>query len=264
VLEPVNASPVVIEDEVVVGGNCGVYEGDVVRRRAVLAAGRGAHARHARSTTSSARRSTARARRPLEIPGGRRRRARSAQVRGAWGEEQGLALQTPVVVKYRDARTDLATASRVAAMSAAGSRARARAGRRHRARAGRQVDQPSGAHLRRAGRRPSRITGILDSADVRSTAGVLRALGVAVPPLGADLVVVGRGPARCGADRGSRLRQQRHSRRACSRDRRRASAACALCRGCVVEPAADATRRFDRSRRWARGVSWDGESGGCR
>src|SRR3712207_2382231 len=39
VLEPVNASPVVIEDEVIVGGNCGVYEGTVVRRRAVLAAG---------------------------------------------------------------------------------------------------------------------------------------------------------------------------------------------------------------------------------
>ena len=60
VLEPVNAAPVVIEDDVLVGGNCGVYEGTVVRARAVLARGRDAHARHAGVRSRAAKRSTAR------------------------------------------------------------------------------------------------------------------------------------------------------------------------------------------------------------
>jgi 2,3,4,5-tetrahydropyridine-2-carboxylate N-succinyltransferase len=110
VLEPVNASPVVVEDDVLVGGNCGVYEGTVVRARAVLAAGviltRGTpvfdlvHETVYRAT----------AERPLEIP------ERAVVVPGAraiksgWGAEQGLGIQAPVIVKYRDEKTDLATA----------------------------------------------------------------------------------------------------------------------------------------------------------
>src|SRR5690349_22838403 len=110
VLEPVNASPVVIEDDVVVGGNCGVYEGTVVRRRAVLAAGvvltRGTPVYDlVRETVYRAE-----GERALEIPEGAVVVPGSRRARGEWAEEQGLSLQTPVIVKYRDEKTDLATA----------------------------------------------------------------------------------------------------------------------------------------------------------
>ncbi|MEO8624394.1 MAG: DapH/DapD/GlmU-related protein, partial [bacterium] len=107
---PVNAAPVVIEDDVLVGGNCGVYEGTIVRAKAVLAAGvvltRGTpvydlvNERVYRASADS----------PLEIPGGAVVVPGARQVNGGWGAEQGLSLQTPVIVKYRDERTDLATA----------------------------------------------------------------------------------------------------------------------------------------------------------
>ena len=110
VLEPVNASPVVIEDDVVVGGNCGVYEGTVVRTKAVLAAGvvltRGTPVFDL--VTETVHRGSADA--PLEIPAGAVVVPGARQVRAAWGAEQGLSLQTPVIVKYRDEKTDLATA----------------------------------------------------------------------------------------------------------------------------------------------------------
>jgi 2,3,4,5-tetrahydropyridine-2,6-dicarboxylate N-succinyltransferase len=109
VLEPVNASPVVIEDDVIVGGNCGVYEGTVVRERAVLAAGvvltRGTPVFDlVRETVYRGS-----ADRALEIPAGAVVVPGSRRVRGAWAEGEGPALQTPVVVKYRDEKTDVAT-----------------------------------------------------------------------------------------------------------------------------------------------------------
>ena len=110
VLEPVNASPVIIEDDVVIGGNCGVYEGTVVSRRAVLAAGvvltRGTpvfdlvRQRVLRATTDQ----------PLIIPEGAVVVPGARAVRDEWGEAQGLSLQTPIVVKYRDEKTDASTA----------------------------------------------------------------------------------------------------------------------------------------------------------
>lgn len=110
VLEPVNAAPVVIEDDVVIGGNCGVYEGTVVRARAVLAAGtvltRGTPVFDL--VNEMVLRATAEA--PLEIPEGAVVVPGARAVNGKWGEEQGLSLQTPVIVKYRDERTDLSTA----------------------------------------------------------------------------------------------------------------------------------------------------------
>jgi 2,3,4,5-tetrahydropyridine-2-carboxylate N-succinyltransferase len=110
VLEPVNAAPVVIEDEVVVGGNCGVYEGTVVRARAVLAAGtvltRGTPVFDLVNETVI--RGSAEA--PLEIPAGAVVVPGARAVTSEWGKEQGLSLQTPVIVKYRDERTDLSTA----------------------------------------------------------------------------------------------------------------------------------------------------------
>ena len=110
VLEPVNAAPVVIEDDVVVGGNCGVYEGTVVRARAVLAAGvvltRGTpvydlvNERVIRAPAGGVLQIPANA---VVVPGAR-------TVSDGWGREQGISLQTPVIVKYRDEKTDLATA----------------------------------------------------------------------------------------------------------------------------------------------------------
>jgi 2,3,4,5-tetrahydropyridine-2-carboxylate N-succinyltransferase len=110
VLEPVNAAPVVIEDDVLVGGNCGVYEGTIVREKAVLAAGvvltRGTPV----FDLVNERVYRGDAERPLEIPSGAVVVPGARQVSGGWGAEQGLSLQTPVIVKYRDERTDLATA----------------------------------------------------------------------------------------------------------------------------------------------------------
>jgi 2,3,4,5-tetrahydropyridine-2,6-dicarboxylate N-succinyltransferase len=110
VLEPVNAAPVVIEDDVLVGGNCGVYEGTVVRRRAVLAAGvvltRGTPIFDLVRETVYRSADGA----PLEVPEGAVVVPGARAIRGGWGESQQLALQTPVIVKYRDERTDVATA----------------------------------------------------------------------------------------------------------------------------------------------------------
>jgi 2,3,4,5-tetrahydropyridine-2-carboxylate N-succinyltransferase len=110
VLEPVNASPVIIEDDVIVGGNCGVYEGAVVRTRAVLAAGvvltRGTPVYDL--IRESVYRASGDA--PLEIPAGAVVVPGARAVKGGWGAGEGLSLQTPVIVKYRDEKTDLATA----------------------------------------------------------------------------------------------------------------------------------------------------------
>jgi len=110
VLEPVNAAPVVIENDVLVGGNTGVYEGTIVRERAVLAAGvvltRGTPVFDLVNETVY----RGDAERPLEIPAGAVVVPGARAVRGGWAAEQGLALQTPVIVKYRDEKTDVATA----------------------------------------------------------------------------------------------------------------------------------------------------------
>jgi 2,3,4,5-tetrahydropyridine-2-carboxylate N-succinyltransferase len=110
VLEPINAAPVIIEDDVLVGGNCGVYEGTLVRARAVLGAG----TILTRSTPlydlvrGEVYRATADA--PLEVPenavvvpG-----SRTVKKEAAFGEARNwnLSLYTPVIVKYRDEKTD--------------------------------------------------------------------------------------------------------------------------------------------------------------
>lgn len=110
VLEPVNASPVVIEDDVIVGGNCGVYEGTVVRRNAVIGAGvvltRGTPVFDL--VKQDVIRATAAT--PLEIPEGAVVVPGARDVSGKWGKQLGISLQTPVIVKYRDGKTDAATA----------------------------------------------------------------------------------------------------------------------------------------------------------
>jgi 2,3,4,5-tetrahydropyridine-2-carboxylate N-succinyltransferase len=105
VLEPVNASPVIIEDEVMVGGNCGVYEGTRVCKGAVLAAG----TILTRSTPvyDLVRETVHRAEgdRPLVIPEGAVVVPGSRQVSRGKGPEWGVSLYTPVIVKYRDEKT---------------------------------------------------------------------------------------------------------------------------------------------------------------
>jgi 2,3,4,5-tetrahydropyridine-2-carboxylate N-succinyltransferase len=106
VLEPVGAVPVVIEDDVFVGGNCGVYEGTVVRERAVLASG--VILTRAVPVFDLVNETVYRAGndRALEIPANAVVVPGSRAIRSGWGAEQGLALQTPVIVKYRDRDTD--------------------------------------------------------------------------------------------------------------------------------------------------------------
>jgi 2,3,4,5-tetrahydropyridine-2,6-dicarboxylate N-succinyltransferase len=109
VLEPVNASPVIIEDDVLVGGNTGVYEGTIVRRRAVLAAGtiltRGTPVYDVVNGTIL----KATAETPLIIPEGAVVVPGSRAVTAGYGKQMGLSVYTPIIVKYRDEKTDLST-----------------------------------------------------------------------------------------------------------------------------------------------------------
>jgi len=105
VLEPVNAAPVIIEDDVLIGGNCGVYEGTLVRARAVLGAGTIltrstplydlVHGEVYRATDE----------RPLEVPERAVVVPGSRAVNKGQAEEWGISLYTPVIVKYRDEKT---------------------------------------------------------------------------------------------------------------------------------------------------------------
>ena len=108
VIEPVGALPVVIEDEVLVGGNTGVYEGAVVKARAVIAAGTVSPGRR-RSTTCPTAASSSRAGPAARGAGRRGGRAGARAVTVGAGKDWGLSLATPVIVKYRDARTDTRT-----------------------------------------------------------------------------------------------------------------------------------------------------------
>jgi 2,3,4,5-tetrahydropyridine-2-carboxylate N-succinyltransferase len=108
VLEPVGAVPVIIEDDVLVGGCCGIYEGTIVRERAVLAAGTiltGSTPVYDLVREEVYQR-TAEA--PLEIPAGAVVVPGARAVTSARGRSWGLSLYAPVIVKYRDEKTDRA------------------------------------------------------------------------------------------------------------------------------------------------------------
>ena len=108
VLEPVGAIPVVIEDDVLVGGGCGVYEGTIVRERAVLAAGT---ILTGSTPVYDLVRETVFQRQPdapLEIPAGAVVVPGSRAVQSERGREWGLSIYAAVIVKYRDAKTDRA------------------------------------------------------------------------------------------------------------------------------------------------------------
>ena len=109
VLEPVNANPVVIEDDCLIGGNTGVYEGVIVREKAVLASG----VILTRSTPvfdlvkGEILKSTPE--KTLEIPAGAVVVQGSRQITSGFGKENGLSLYAPIIVKYRDEKTDAST-----------------------------------------------------------------------------------------------------------------------------------------------------------
>jgi 2,3,4,5-tetrahydropyridine-2-carboxylate N-succinyltransferase len=106
VLEPVGSLPVIIENEVLVGGNCGVYEGTVVKRRAVL--GSGTILNRSTPVYDLVRGVvyTASADEPLVIPEEAVVVAGSRAVSRGAGKDWGISIYTPIIVKYRDARTD--------------------------------------------------------------------------------------------------------------------------------------------------------------
>jgi 2,3,4,5-tetrahydropyridine-2-carboxylate N-succinyltransferase len=108
VLEPVGAVPVIIEDDVLVGGNCGVYEGTIVRAGAVLASGTiltGSTPVYDLVREQVYRRTEDA---PLEIPAGAVVVPGSRAVTSEKGREWGLSLYAPVIVKYRDEKTSRA------------------------------------------------------------------------------------------------------------------------------------------------------------
>jgi 2,3,4,5-tetrahydropyridine-2,6-dicarboxylate N-succinyltransferase len=109
VLEPVGAVPVIIEDDVLVGGNAGVYEGTIVRTRAVLASG----VILTRSTPlfdlPNERIIKADGDKPLEVPAGAVVVQGSRAISSGFGKDNNLSIYCPIIVKYRDVKTDTST-----------------------------------------------------------------------------------------------------------------------------------------------------------
>jgi 2,3,4,5-tetrahydropyridine-2,6-dicarboxylate N-succinyltransferase len=110
VLEPVGAMPVIVEDEVLVGGNCGIYEGTIVGRRAVLGSGviltGGVTVYDVPRKTTYRRTPGA----PLRIPEGAVVVPGSRPIDDPFAQRHGLAVATPVIVKYRDEKTEASVA----------------------------------------------------------------------------------------------------------------------------------------------------------
>jgi len=109
VLEPVGAMPVIVEDEALVGGNCGVYEGVVVKRRAVLGSGTIVTGSTPIYDLVNGVIITPAPGQPLVVPEGAVVVPGARAVTAGKGPEWGLSLATPVIVKYRDEKTDART-----------------------------------------------------------------------------------------------------------------------------------------------------------
>jgi 2,3,4,5-tetrahydropyridine-2-carboxylate N-succinyltransferase len=110
VLEPVGSMPVIIEDDVLVGGNCGIYEGAIVKRRAVIAAGvilTGSTPVYDLVNQKIYRKASGN---PLVIPEGAVVIPGNRHIEQPFAKEHKLSIYVPVIVKYRDEKTDAATA----------------------------------------------------------------------------------------------------------------------------------------------------------
>ncbi|MBX2810937.1 MAG: 2,3,4,5-tetrahydropyridine-2,6-dicarboxylate N-succinyltransferase [Myxococcales bacterium] len=110
VLEPIGSLPVIIEDDVMVGGNCGVYEGVIVRERAVLGTGVLLNGSTKVYDVVNERVLAGTSEVPLEIPPCAVVVPGSRPVKQPFGEANGLQIATPLIVKYRDNKTDASTA----------------------------------------------------------------------------------------------------------------------------------------------------------
>jgi len=109
VLEPINANPVVIEDDCLIGGNTGVYEGVIIREKAVLASGVILTRSVPLFDLVKGEIYKADGDKPLEVPKGAVVVQGSRAVTSGFGKENGLSIYAPIIVKYRDERTDTAT-----------------------------------------------------------------------------------------------------------------------------------------------------------
>ncbi len=109
VLEPVGAMPVIIEDDVIIGGNCGVYEGTIVKRGAVLGSGTILNRSTPVYDVVKGEVYSSSDDRPLVIPEQAVVVAGARPISRGPGKEWGLSLYAPVIVKYRDTKTDLRT-----------------------------------------------------------------------------------------------------------------------------------------------------------
>ncbi len=110
VLEPAGARPVIIEDNAFVGGNCGVYEGVLVGRGAVLAAGVVLASGTVVHDLVNQRELSGAGDHPLEIPAGAVVIPGTRPLSSEYAQQKGLAAACALIVKYRDERTDAATA----------------------------------------------------------------------------------------------------------------------------------------------------------
>ncbi|GAB5466374.1 MAG: 2,3,4,5-tetrahydropyridine-2,6-dicarboxylate N-succinyltransferase [Candidatus Kapaibacteriales bacterium] len=110
VLEPAGAMPVIVEDDVMIGGNCGVYEGVRVGRRAVLGTGTILNASTKVYDLVNERVLSSRGDVPLTIPEGAVVVPGSRKLSSGFAVENGISIQTPLIIKYRDENTDAKTA----------------------------------------------------------------------------------------------------------------------------------------------------------
>lgn len=110
VLEPPGARPVIIEDDVLIGGNCGIYEGILVRERAVLASGVILTSSTKVYDLVNEQVLKSEPGKPLEIPASAVVVPGSRAVQNEFGRKHGLSIASPMIIKYRDAKTDAKTA----------------------------------------------------------------------------------------------------------------------------------------------------------
>jgi 2,3,4,5-tetrahydropyridine-2-carboxylate N-succinyltransferase len=109
VLEPIGAMPVIIEDDVMIGGNCGIYEGTIVSEKAVIGTGvilNGSTPVYDIVNGNILRKTPEK---PLIIPKGAVVVAGSRGIKNPFAEENNLSIYTPIIIKYRDEKTDKAT-----------------------------------------------------------------------------------------------------------------------------------------------------------
>ena len=106
VLEPIGALPVIVEDDAFIGGNVGIYEGTVVRSKAVIAAGVILTSSTQIYDLPNERILSAKAGQPLEIPEGAVVVPGARPAKGEFAKAHGLSVATPLIIKYRDAKTN--------------------------------------------------------------------------------------------------------------------------------------------------------------